>query len=302
MEADITLMNKNNIGYLLLEGVRSVFLHGFRSFAAICVTVACLLIMGSFCLITFNLNAMVAKLENENQVLAYIDESYSTAEAKSVGSKINLISNVENSEFISREEALQRFISEQNDSSVFEGLTAETLRDRFAVTLADNSMMKQTVQELESIEGIVSTSAHYEISEGFATVQSVLSLVSAAVILGLMIVSLFIISNTIKLALYDRKDEIAIMRVVGATNGFIRFPFVIAGILLGMISAVVAFFLQWMLYDFLVTRILALDTLKLFSLAPFTTLRLPLAIAYAVISLIIGVFGSIQSIRKFLLV
>ena len=100
-------MKKNNIGYLLREGIRGVFLHGFMSFAAIWVTVASLLIMGTFSLVLFNLNEMILDLEQDNQVLVYIDETYSTAEAKSVGSQINMITNVHNAEFISRERAMR---------------------------------------------------------------------------------------------------------------------------------------------------------------------------------------------------
>ena len=95
-------MKKNNIGYLLREGFRGVFLHGFMSFAAICVTVACLIIMGSFCLILYNTSAMVKELEQKNEMLVYIDESYSEAKAKSVGSQINLITNVRSATFVSR--------------------------------------------------------------------------------------------------------------------------------------------------------------------------------------------------------
>ena len=128
-------MKKNNIGYLLREGFRGVFLHGFMSFAAICVTVACLIIMGSFCLILYNTSAMVKELEQENEMLVYIDESYSEAKAKSVGSQINLITNVRSAVFVSREQALEVFIDEQNDASLFAGidrLTAERSRVGFA--------------------------------------------------------------------------------------------------------------------------------------------------------------------------
>ena len=94
-------MKNKNIGYLLKEGVRGIFLHGFMSFAAICVTVACLIIMGSFCIITLNINHMVLELEQQNQALVYIDDTYTEAEAKSVGSEINLIPNVSQAEFVS---------------------------------------------------------------------------------------------------------------------------------------------------------------------------------------------------------
>ena len=103
-------MKKNNIGYLLREGIKGVFLHGFMSFAAIWVTVACLLIMGTFGLVLYNLKEMILDLEKDNEVLVYIDETYSEAEAKSVGSQINMITNVFNAKFVSREQALVEFI------------------------------------------------------------------------------------------------------------------------------------------------------------------------------------------------
>ena len=112
-------MKKNNIGYLLREGFRGVFLHGFMSFAAICVTVACLIIMGSFCLILYNTSAMVKELEQENEMLVYIDESYSEAKAKSVGSQINLITNVRSATFVSRDQALDDFVETLNDPDAF---------------------------------------------------------------------------------------------------------------------------------------------------------------------------------------
>ena len=282
------------------EGVRALFRHGFRSFAAVIVIIACLIIMGSFCLLSYNLSLMVAKLENENEILVYIDESYTEAEAKSVGSKINMIANVEQSRFIARDEALQRFVSEQNDPSVFDGIGAETLRDRFAVKLVNNALIKQTVADIEKIEGVAKTNAHYEISDGFQTVQNVLNLVSFAIIGGLLIVSLFIISNTIKLAMYDRKEEIAIMRIVGATRNFIRFPFLIEGILLGLTGAIAAFFVEWGVYDLLASRIHALDVLQMFTVIPFESFLWIVLGAYLCTGFLVGTLGSMMSIRKFL--
>ena len=146
-------MKKNkSIGYLLREGIRSIFRHGFMSFAAICVTVACLIIMGSFSLILYNLNMMVRELEQENEILVYVDENLTEAEAKSVGSKINLIDNVNKSEFVSREQALENFVEKQDDDSVFSGIDATTLRHRFVVTLVDNAQMETTVEAIRPIE------------------------------------------------------------------------------------------------------------------------------------------------------
>ena len=295
-------MKKNNIGYLLREGFRGVFLHGFMSFAAICVTVACLIIMGSFCLILYNTSAMVKELEQENEMLVYIDESYSEAKAKSVGSQINLITNVRSATFVSREQALRGLSSTtQNDRGpASTGLDPDTLRDRYVVTVEDNSLLQQTYDKLTQIEGVAEVKAHFEIAQGFQTVQNVLNIASLVIVTVLFVVSLFIISNTVKLAMYSRSEEIAIMKMVGATNAFIRLPFVVEGFIIGIIAAAAAFFLEWGLYDFVLTKIQQLDTLKLFVLTPFTDVIEIVAIAYALTGFLVGVFGSLLSIRKFL--
>ena len=293
-------MKKNNIGYLLREGFRGVFLHGFMSFAAVCVTVACLIIMGTFSLVLYNLHVMIVDLEKENQVLVYIDEDYSTAEAKSVGSRINLISNVHEAKFVSREEALENFVGKQSDTTAFNGVDASILRDRYEVTVEDNSLLQQTVAEIEKIDGVAEVVAHYEIANGFQSLQKVLNIASMVIILVLFVVSLFIISNTVKLAMYSRSEEIAIMKMVGATNSFIRLPFVVEGFILGMLGAIIAFFLEWGLYDFLQAKIAVVDTLQLFQIVPFAEVIELVAVAYALTGFAVGVVGSLLSIRKFL--
>ena len=293
-------MKKNNIGYLLREGFRGVFLHGFMSFAAVCVTVACLIIMGTFSLLLYNVHVMIVDLEKENQVLVYIDEDYSEAEAKSVGSRINLISNVHEAKFVSREQALDNFVGKQSDTTAFNGVDASILRDRYEVTVEDNSLLEQTVAEIEKIDGVAEVSAHYEIANGFQSLQKVLNIASMVIIIVLFVVSLFIISNTVKLAMYSRSEEIAIMKMVGATNSFIRLPFVVEGFILGMMGAVIAFFLEWGLYDFLQAKIAAVDTLRLFQIVPFAEVIELVAISYALTGFAVGVVGSLLSIRKFL--
>ncbi len=295
-----TRKKNKSIGYLLREGFRSIFRHGFMSFAAICVTVACLIIMGSFSLILYNINMMVRELEQENEILVYVDENLTEAEAKSVGSKINLIDNVNKSEFVSREQALENFIETQDDDSVFTGIDATTLRHRFVVTLVDNAQMEATVEAIRPIEGVADISAPYELEEGFRSIERILQIVSIAIIAILLVVTLFIISNTIKLAMLDRRDEIAIMKVVGATDAFIRLPFVVEGFVIGLVGAAIAFGLQWGLYDLLVRNVAAEDSLKLFHFVPFREVLWVMIPAFAIAGLFVGVFGSLMSIRKFL--
>ena len=293
-------MRINNIGYLLKEGFRGIFTHGFMSFAAVCVTVACLLIVGSFSILVYNVNIMVEDLNKTNEILVYVDETLPDAEARSIGTKINRIENVHNSTFVSREEALKAFIADHEGDDAFSGVEAEDLRHRFVVVLVDNELMEETVDEIEAIAGVANISAAYELAEGFTTLQEVLQIASLAVISVLLVVSLLIISNTVKLAMYDRKDEIAIMKMVGATNGFIRTPFVVEGFALGMLGAGIAFGLEWLLYDALIGRVGEVDSLNLFNFVPFQELLIPMIITFGACGMFVGILGSWTSIRKFM--
>lgn len=293
-------MKLNNLGYLLKEGFRGIFLHGFMSFAAVCVTVACLVIVGSFSILAYNLDIMVEELNQTSEILVYIDSDLSDAEARSIGTKINLLDNVLQATFVSREEALEDFIADHNGDSAFSGVQASDLRHRYVVTLEDNTKMEQTDAQLKQLPGVAKTNAAYELAEGFSTIQDVLHMVSIAIIAVLLVVSLLIISNTVKLAMYDRKDEIAIMKMVGATNGFIRLPFVVEGFTLGMIGAVLAFGLEWLGYDALIQRIASVDSLQLFSFVEFQELLIPMVAVFGAAGMFVGIVGSWTSIRKFM--
>ena len=294
-------MRINNFFYLIKEGIRGIFKHGFMSFAAVCVTVACLLIVGSFSILMYNVNIMVEDLNQTNEIMVYVDDTLPEAEAKSIGTKINMIENVLQATFVPREEALKNFVEDHKDEeSSFSGLEATDLRHRFVVVLEDNAYIEQTATEIKALPGVVKVRAEYELAEGFSTIQQVMQLASYAIIAVLLAVSLLIISNTVKLAMYDRKDEIAIMKMVGATNGFIRLPFVVEGFTLGMIGAALAFGMEWGLYDALVAEIAEVDSLKLFTFVPFQELLIPMIATFAFAGLFVGVVGSWTSIRKFM--
>ena len=258
------------------------------------------MIIGGFSLIIYNLSLFVSDMEQQNRVLVYIEEAYDTGAAKSVGSQINLVENVREAVFMSREEAAKRFIDQQGGGEAYDGIDASTFRDRFVVTLEDNSKMQQTVEELRKIEGVAMISDRPELAEGITTIQRILNIASVAIILVLLVVSLFMISNTIKLAMYDRRDEIAIMKMIGATNRFIRFPYFVEGFLIGVLSGAVAFFLEWGIYDVLATRITQMQSMQLFNIVPFQEVFMPMVVTFGAAGLFVGMFGSVMSIRKFL--
>ena len=293
-------MKINNIGYLLKEGIRGIFLHGFMSFAAICVTVACLMIVGTFSSLMYNVNVFVEQLNKTNEIRVFIDETYSDAEAKSVGSKLNQIENIYRAEFVSREQALEDFRKSHNNDDAFAGVDADYLRHRYVVTLEDNAQMDATLKAVQAIPGVAGYRAEQELARGFSAMQRVIQLVSVVLIVVLLFVSLLIISNTVKLAMYDRRDEIAIMKMVGATNGFIRLPFVVEGFTLGMIGAALAFALLWVVYDTFVMRFEQIQALQMFKFVAFDQLLVPMVIVFAGAGLFVGVVGSWTSIRKFM--
>ncbi|MDR0890203.1 MAG: permease-like cell division protein FtsX [Oscillospiraceae bacterium] len=291
-------MKQNNFGYLVHEGVRSLFRHGFTSFAAICITAVCLVIFGCFGMIAYNLGLLLDDLQAESRVLVFVDENYSQAEAKSVGSQINLMDNVADAVFVSREEAFAKFLAQNEDDEVYEGVEAATLRDQFEITLIDNSKMDETIAALRGMQGVAKVNAQTGVVNRLLTLQTFAGTAAAVVAPVLLLVSLVIIFNTIKLAMLDRREEIAIMRMVGATKQFIRLPFVVEGLLLGLFGSILSFFVLWGVYDLIRNAIAA--SLDFMSLIPFTQMLIPVAMLCGGIGLFIGVLGSLMSIRKFL--
>ena len=292
--------SKHDFQYFLSEGFSSMITHGFMYFAAIGITVDCLLIMGTFSLVAVNANATLEKLEEENDVLAFVDERLTEAEARALREEILAVPNVTGAEFISRTEALADYESQYEDEELFQDLPDSTLRHRFVVSLADISQMSETKELLTDVPGIAKVNAYEELSDGFITIRNIATIVCVALIAMLFLVSVFIIANTIKLTTFDRRNEIAIMKMVGATNGFIRWPFVYEGFLMGLLSAVIAFFLQWGLYGLITGGISSSDVFDIIQIVPFSQMWLPVALIFVAAGMLIGIGGSVSAIRQFL--
>ena len=286
--------------YYLSEGFHSIFTHGFMSFAAVCMIVACLLIMGSFTLLAVNLDHMLGDLEDENLFLAYIDDSYSEEQAGALQPKIEAVPNVSQVTFVTRAEALEDFKAGREQNDLMDSLPPEVLRDRFEIHVKDIEQMAATVSQVEAVRGVAHTQAAIEIAQGFVMVRNIATGVAAVLVAMLVVVSLFIIANTIKLATFYRREEIAIMKMCGATNSFVRWPFVFEGMLLGLTGAVAAFFLEWGVYTLVGSAITTSDTIALITVLPFQPMALRVLGVFAGTGLVIGVGGSVLAIRKFL--
>ena len=293
-------MGKHDFKYFFHEGLSNMFSHGFMSFAAVGITVACLLIMGTFTLVAVNMDANLQDLEAENEILAFVEETYTPSQTKALQKKLEALPNVTSATLITKAEAMASFVAENPDEELFRNLDPEILRDRYAIRIDDLERQGETVAALKATEGVADVNAYEELAGGFITLRNVATVVCVALIVILFVVSVFIISNTIKLTTFDRREEIAIMRMVGATNGFIRWPFVYEGFLLGLLSAAVGFALQWLLYSAVAKGVDANDTLQLLRILPFEVLWKPVAAVFGGAGIVMGVGGSLSAIHKFL--
>lgn len=300
VKAGITIMKKNNFGYYIKECFGGIRSHGFMSFASVCIIVACLIVMGSFSLVALNINSMIASFEDENVVLAFIDEDYSESQARGMQDDIEALEYVERAEFISRDEAYDDFIQDYSDTSMFDDVDSSILRDRFAVYITDAQYTEQVKTELEGLEGVANINANLGVAEGFVTARNIASAVSIVLLVILLVISLFIISNTIKLVTFDRKEEIAIMKMVGATNSFIRWPFVLQGFVTGIFASGLAYLAQWGIYKAVSEYIVSSYGESFISLVPFATVAIPLLIVFVGIGFIVGVLGSVIAIKNYL--
>ncbi len=295
-------MKHNRFAYLLKEGILSIFTHGFMSFACVMVIVACLLIMGIFSVLAYVVDLNIDHLEHQNEILAFVDEALSDDEAREIGKRIEAIDNVEHIEFIDRETAMKNFIdrNDEKDRDTYSDLTPSVFRNRYVIYMEDISMMDLTVAAVKTVNGIADTSASIELSRWFIAFRNVVTVVSVVLIVILFIVSVFIMQNTIKLATFSRREEIGIMKVVGASNSFIRYPFVIEGLILGLIGGAAAFFVLWGIYRMICNRLMSGMIANILVIPSFHSMMYPVLIIYLGVGIVVGTFGSVIAIRNYL--
>ena len=295
------MSRKFNAGYYVSEGFHSIFTHGFMSFAAVCMIVACLIIMGSFTLLAVNLDNTLGDLESENEMLVYIDDSLTQLQARALHPTLAQVENVSQVTFVTKESANTEFKAKHGENTtLLKDLPDEALRDRYRVHVADIEKMAQTKEALEQVPGVAWVRAAIEIANGFVMVRNIATGVALVLIGILLVISLFIIANTIKLATFYRREEIAIMKMCGATDGFIEWPFVVEGMLLGLTGALLAFFAQWGLYQMVAKFAIQGNGLSLVSIISYGSMAPTILGVFCCVGALIGVGGSLFAIRKFL--
>lgn len=294
-------MKGTSLKYLTHEGFRNVWVNRLMSLASVTVLMACLIIMGAGIMIYFNINNVVDKVQSQNVVMVYVADDATDDETTQIGTSLKGISNVESCEFVPKEVAFQEQIQSMGgDAALFEGFDEIPLPDAYKVTVKDLSQFENTVSQIKQINKVDSVRENSDLASKLLSLRHAVSIVSVGLVVMLFLVALFIISNTIRITMFSRKLEISIMKAVGATNWFIRWPFMIEGMILGTISGIVSLGVLWGLYA--VAEKVFAQTLSLigFSLVPFSEYWWQILLVFVAIGLFTGGFGSLVSMAKYL--
>lgn len=286
-------------GYLVKEGVKNVWSNRIMSIASICVLVSCLVLTGAAALMSLNVSEMVDAVGQNNEITVYIKEDLSQIEAKYVGRDIEKMDNIKEVIFVPSAEALAKY-KEQLGDQLFERLgdRKKVLPDAFRVQMLDLSKYDDTVRQIKALQGVDTISDRREFAKKLTKVSNLVNIIAVGVVVALIVISLFIIANTIRATMYSRRFEISIMKSVGATNMFVRMPFLIEGMVIGFISAALSTGALALLYNALVNVLVRTDLP--IDYIPFARVVVPLMLAFIVVGVLVGFFGGFISIRKYL--
>lgn len=273
------------------------------TFASVFVLMACMLIIGSAYLCSANIAAFMDSLGEKNEIVAYVDDAVEESRLASLQEEIESIDYVESVEYVTKDEALaeyqQQFEEDASYLSWFYG-DENPLRNEFRIQVSEKNLeeFESVSAKIAAMEEIANISDSQEVVNMLISLKKVMDILGFWIMIILALVSWFIVSNTIKLAMYNRRHEINIMKYVGATNAFIRTPFILEGIMIGLCAAVVSFAVQWIIYVYLLQPLVA--DLSFITTVPFARLSPMIMLYFGGIGLLVGLVGSAFSINKYL--
>ena len=288
------------IFYLIKEGFKNIWTNRMMSLASVIVLVSCLIITGAAFLISLNVTHLISKIGDDDQITVYLDYDLNDLQSIKLGSQISKIENIESYSFYSKEDALKQY--EQVLGNIYESMQDDgnPFGNAYKVKLQDLSQYKKTVDEIKKIDGVSAVSDRSDIAGKLTKLNYFVTIVGSWVVLVLALVTLFIISNTIKMTMYSRRYEISIMKSVGATNSFIRVPFVIEAMVIGLVSGLAAAGVICSVY--MPIRSAAASIIGFIGESTFTVeqIMFPTLIVMSLTGLLIGIIGSIISITRYL--
>ncbi len=299
-------MKFSGIRYLTNQGIENIWKNRMMAFASFCVLLVSLLLVGTSVLAYQNITSIVGGVEAKNEIIVYMNEDTSAEKLTQIEYLIQNTSNVADVQFYSKEDEYLALKERMEEYDVlFEALGEDNpLVDSFRVKVKDISQMNKTVSEIQNLDGILKINAPYEFVSFLTQLRKILTWVMGALIIAMIIVSMVIISNTTRTSVYARREEIHIMKYVGATDTFIRVPFFIEGMVTGFFSGCAALVITWLVYsavtDMLENQVTLLNIIGIGSIIQFEEIYLIAALAYMFGGALIGAVGSSLSIRKYI--
>jgi cell division transport system permease protein len=296
-------MRLGSFTYLLKQGAKNTYLNKAMSIASVGVLTACLVIVGFSMLLSENIKSIIGYVQQQNEIIVYVDPSLSADGQSLLDKQIRSLDNISSVEYTSKEEAFEN--QHEKLGELLDGYENEDIFPAsYHLKMKDISLIEENVETISRLEGIYKVDAPTDVAEVMVKTEQTVTVAGSVVVIALLVVSLVIIMNTIKITVFNRRREINIMKYVGATNGFIRMPFLVEGMILGAVAATVSFLFVWYLYTQIYNGVANDMTSWLSSavasLIPFKAIAWKLVLAYLATGIIIGGFGSLISTRKHL--
>ena len=298
-------MRTSNVTYLVKKGISSIWKNFMMSFASFCILMVSLLLVSCAVLLMMNVNTIMSNIEDTNELTIYLKEDISDKQVEHIRSVLEKDKDITDVQYYSKEQALEDFRDNMAEySELLDYLDKNPMPETFLVRVKDLSKIRHVVNTINNIEGVEQTKAPYDFASVLVQIRNTFSVIGSAVLIALVVVSVVIVSNSIRTSVFARRNEISIMRYVGATSGFIKAPFFVEGMFIGILSGAAAWGLTWLIYDSVYALFSAdLTVWQMFGfygLTPFSDIMWYVLAVNCAVGALLGAVGTVFSTGKYL--
>lgn len=298
-------MRTSNVTYLVKKGISSIWKNFLMSFASFCILMVSLLLVSCAVLLMMNVNKIMGNIEDTNEITIYLKEDISDKQVEHIKSVLEKNQDITDVKYYSKEQALDDFRDNMAEySELLDYLDKNPMPETFLVRVKDLSKIRHVVNTVNDIEGVEQTKAPYDFASVLVQIRNTFTLIGGAVLVALVVVSIVIVSNSIRTSVFARRNEISIMRYVGATSGFIKAPFFVEGMFIGILAGAAAWGLTWLIYDSVFALFSAdLTVWQMFGfygLTPFGDIMWYVLAVNCAAGALLGAVGTVFSTGKYL--
>ena len=298
-------MRTSNVTYLVKKGISSIWKNFLMSFASFCILMVSLLLVSCAVLLMMNVNKIMSNIEDTNEITIYLKEDISDKQVEHIKSVLEKNQDITDVKYYSKEQALDGFRDNMAEySELLDYLDKNPMPETFLVRVKDLSKIRHVVNTVNDIEGVEQTKAPYDFASVLVQIRNTFTLIGGAVLIALVVVSIVIVSNSIRTSVFARRNEISIMRYVGATSGFIKAPFFVEGMFIGILAGAAAWGLTWLIYDSVFALFSAdLTVWQMFGfygLTPFGDIMWYVLAVNCAAGALLGAVGTVFSTGKYL--